>query len=69
MLTGNTRVKTGSIRTTSPTGVIERLDSEKVLENGLNFAQMPMGTPIIRQENGKWGWFLMKKVPPPMSAT
>jgi ABC-type glycerol-3-phosphate transport system substrate-binding protein len=42
-------------------GYVERLDSEKVLENGLNFAQMPMGTPIIRQENGKWGWFLNDK--------
>ena len=42
-------------------GYIERLDSEKVLENGLNFAQMPMGVPIIRQENGKWGWFLNDK--------
>ena len=42
-------------------GYVERLDSEKVLENGLNFAQMPMGTPVIRQENGKWGWFLNEK--------
>jgi fructooligosaccharide transport system substrate-binding protein len=42
-------------------GFVERLDSEKVLENGLNFAQMPMGKPIIRQENGKWGWFLDDK--------
>jgi fructooligosaccharide transport system substrate-binding protein len=42
-------------------GYVERLDSEKVLENGLNFAQMPMGVPIIRQDNGKWGWYLNDK--------
>lgn len=42
-------------------GYVERLDSEKVWENGMSFAQMPMGTSIIRQENGRWGWFLNEK--------
>jgi multiple sugar transport system substrate-binding protein len=39
-------------------GLVERLDNEKVLEYGLQIAQNRMGKPVIRQENGKWGWFL-----------
>jgi len=39
-------------------GYVQRLDSEKVLENGLAMAQMATGEAIIRQENGKWGWFI-----------
>ena len=39
-------------------GYVERLDSEKVLENGLAMAQMATGQAIVREENGRWGWFL-----------
>jgi ABC-type glycerol-3-phosphate transport system substrate-binding protein len=42
-------------------GYVERLDAEKVWENGFNFAQIAQGASIIRQENGKWGWFLDDK--------
>ena len=42
-------------------GLVERLDNEKVWEYGLIFAQNRMGKPVIRQENGKWGWFLDDK--------
>jgi multiple sugar transport system substrate-binding protein len=39
-------------------GFLPRLDPEKVWEWGLTFAQQRMGKPVIRQENGKWGWYL-----------
>ncbi len=39
-------------------GLVERLDNEKVWEYGLIFAQNRMGKPVVRQEDGKWGWFL-----------
>jgi len=42
-------------------GLVERLDNEKVWEYGLQVAQNRMGKPVIRQENGKWGWFLDDK--------
>jgi len=42
-------------------GYISGLDGEKVIQNGMDYAQMAMGAPIIRQENGKWGWFLDDK--------
>ncbi len=42
-------------------GFLPRLDSEKVWEWGLRFAQQRMGKPVVRQENGKWGWNLDEK--------
>ncbi len=39
-------------------GFVERLEPEKVWENGMLFAQGRMGKAVVRQENGKWGWFL-----------
>lgn len=39
-------------------GLLPRLDPEKVWEWGLTFAQQRMGGPVIRQENGTWGWYL-----------
>jgi len=39
-------------------GYVARLEAEKVWENGMLFAQGRMGQAVIRQENGKWGWFL-----------
>jgi spermidine/putrescine-binding protein len=39
-------------------GYLPRLDAEKVWEYGLRFAQWRMGKPVIRQENGVWGWYL-----------
>lgn len=39
-------------------GYVARLEAEKVWENGMLFAQDRMGQPVVRQENGKWGWFL-----------
>jgi multiple sugar transport system substrate-binding protein len=39
-------------------GYVARLEAEKVWENGMLFAQARMGKPVVRQENGKWGWFL-----------
>jgi ABC-type glycerol-3-phosphate transport system substrate-binding protein len=42
-------------------GYVARLEAEKVWENGMLFAQATMGQPVVRQENGKWGWFLDEK--------
>ena len=39
-------------------GYLPRLDLEKVWEYGLRFAQQRMGKPVVRQENGEWGWYL-----------
>jgi len=39
-------------------GYVARLEAEKVWENGMLFAQGRMGQAVIREENGKWGWFL-----------
>jgi ABC-type glycerol-3-phosphate transport system substrate-binding protein len=39
-------------------GYVARLEAEKVWENGMLFAQARMGKPVVRQEDGKWGWFL-----------
>jgi ABC-type glycerol-3-phosphate transport system substrate-binding protein len=39
-------------------GFLPRLDPEKVWEWGLAFSQQRMGKPVIREENGKWGWYL-----------
>src|SRR5262245_5178392 len=39
-------------------GYVARLEAEKVWEHGLVFAQDRQGKPVVRQENGKWGWFL-----------
>jgi ABC-type glycerol-3-phosphate transport system substrate-binding protein len=39
-------------------GYVARLEAEKVWENGMLFAQGRMGQAVVRQENGKWGWFL-----------
>jgi multiple sugar transport system substrate-binding protein len=39
-------------------GYVARLEAEKVWENGMLFAQARMGQPVVRQENGKWGWYL-----------
>ena len=39
-------------------GFLPRLDPEKVWEWGLTFAQQRMGKPVIREEDGKWGWYL-----------
>lgn len=39
-------------------GYVERLEAEKVWENGMLFAQDRMGKAVVRQENGKWGWYL-----------
>lgn len=42
-------------------GYVARMESEKVWENGMLFAQARMGQAVVRQENGKWGWFLNDK--------
>lgn len=39
-------------------GYTDRFNPEKVIQNGLFYAQGRMGEPVIRQENGRWGWFL-----------
>jgi ABC-type glycerol-3-phosphate transport system substrate-binding protein len=39
-------------------GFLPRLDPEKVWEWGLNFTQQRMGKPVIREEGGRWGWYL-----------
>jgi ABC-type glycerol-3-phosphate transport system substrate-binding protein len=39
-------------------GYVARLEAEKVWENGMLFAQGRMGQAVIRQVDGKWGWFL-----------
>jgi ABC-type glycerol-3-phosphate transport system substrate-binding protein len=39
-------------------GFLLRLDHQKVVEYGLRFAQERMGAPVIREENGEWGWYL-----------
>jgi ABC-type glycerol-3-phosphate transport system substrate-binding protein len=39
-------------------GFLPRLDPEKVWEWGLIFSQQRMGQPVIREEDGKWGWYL-----------
>ncbi len=39
-------------------GYTARLEAEKVWEHGLVVAQDRQGKPVVRQENGKWGWFL-----------
>lgn len=39
-------------------GFLPRLDLEKVWEYGLRFAQQRMGKPVVREENGVWGWYL-----------
>jgi ABC-type glycerol-3-phosphate transport system substrate-binding protein len=42
-------------------GLLPRLDPEKVWEWGLTFAQQRMGEPVVREEDGKWGWHLDEK--------
>jgi len=42
-------------------GYVARMESEKVWENGMLFAQARMGQAVVRQENGKWGWYLDDK--------
>lgn len=42
-------------------GYVARLESEKLWQNGMLFAQGRMGKPIVREENGEWGWFLDEK--------
>ena len=39
-------------------GYLSRLAADKVWENGILFAQDRQGKAVVRQENGKWGWFL-----------
>ena len=39
-------------------GYLPRLDPEKVWEYGLRFAENRMGAPVIREEDGAWGWYL-----------
>src|SRR5215216_5178428 len=39
-------------------GYLPRLDPEKVWEYGLRFAENRMGAPIIREQDGVWGWYL-----------
>lgn len=39
-------------------GYVARLEAEKLWEHGMLFAQGRMGQAVIREENGKWGWFL-----------
>ena len=39
-------------------GYVHRIDAEKVWQDGMLFAQGRMGKPIVREENGEWGWFL-----------
>ena len=39
-------------------GYLPRLDPEKVWEYGLRFAENRMGAPVIREEDGAWGWHL-----------
>ncbi len=39
-------------------GYTLRIDANKVWEDGMAFAQGRMGQPIVRRENGEWGWFL-----------
>jgi len=39
-------------------GFLPRLDLEKVWEYGLRFAQQRMGKPVVREEDGVWGWYL-----------
>jgi multiple sugar transport system substrate-binding protein len=39
-------------------GFLLRLDPEKVWSYGLAAAQNRMGKPVIREENGEWGWYL-----------
>jgi ABC-type glycerol-3-phosphate transport system substrate-binding protein len=39
-------------------GYVARLEAEKVWEHGLVIAQDRQGQPVVRKENGKWGWFL-----------
>jgi len=39
-------------------GFLPRLDLEKVWEYGIRFAQQRMGKPVVRQEDGVWGWYL-----------
>ena len=42
-------------------GYVARLEAEKVWENGMLFAQDTMGQAVVRQQDGKWGWFLDAK--------
>jgi ABC-type glycerol-3-phosphate transport system substrate-binding protein len=39
-------------------GYVARMEAEKVWENGMLFAQARQGKAVVRQEGGKWGWFL-----------
>ena len=39
-------------------GYLPRLDPEKVWEYGLRFAENRMGAPVIREQDGVWGWYL-----------
>jgi ABC-type glycerol-3-phosphate transport system substrate-binding protein len=39
-------------------GYLPRLDPEKVWEYGLRFAEDRMGAPVIREQDGVWGWNL-----------
>jgi ABC-type glycerol-3-phosphate transport system substrate-binding protein len=39
-------------------GYLPRLDPEKVWEYGLRFAENTMGVPVIREQDGVWGWYL-----------
>lgn len=42
-------------------GYIHRIDAEKAWQDGMFFAQGSMGQPLVREENGEWGWFLDEK--------
>jgi len=42
-------------------GYIHRIDAEKAWQDGMFFAQGVQGESIVREENGKWGWFLNDK--------
>ncbi len=39
-------------------GFLPRLENEKVYEWGFWFAQQAQGKPVVRLEDGKWGWYL-----------
>ncbi len=39
-------------------GYIHRIDAEKAWQDGMFFAQGAQGEPLVREENGEWGWFL-----------
>ncbi|MDI7276651.1 MAG: extracellular solute-binding protein [Anaerolineae bacterium] len=42
-------------------GFLPRLENEKVWEWGSFIAQQAQGKPVVRQENGRWGWYLDEK--------